>query len=375
MPKIAIFLSDLDGGGAERVMLNLASGFALQNMDVDLLLVRVEGPYVAQIPPEVRLVPLKGGSLLRSLPALVSYLKRERPQVLLSALEDTNMVALWARSLSGISTQTIVTVHNTLSRESRHATTLKRKFVPYLLPWLYPMADAVVCVSEGVASDLENIGLSANSLQVIYNPIVTPQLRKQLQEPLDDPWFAPGEPPVIVGVGRLNPQKDFPTLIRGFAKLRERQPARLLLLGEGEERDRLESLVEELGISEDVTLPGFVANPYPYMARSAVLVLSSAWEGFGNVLVEAMAAGTPVVATNCPSGPAEILANGEYGTLVEVGDSEGMATAIAQTLTEASNPQRLQNRAQEFSLEKAIAQYQKLFNLQANPGAMLPRQA
>lgn len=362
MPKIAIFLSDLDGGGAERVMLNLASGFALQNMDVDLLLVRVEGPYVAQIPPEVRLVPLKGGSLLRSLPALVGYLKRERPQVLLSALEDTNAIALWARSLSGISTQTIVTVHNTLSRESRHATTLKRKFVPYLLPWLYPMADAVVCVSEGVASDLENIGLSANSLQVIYNPIVTPQLRKQLQEPLDDPWFAPGEPPVILGVGRLNPQKDFPTLIRGFAKLRERQPARLLLLGEGEERDRLESLVRELGISEDVTLPGFVANPYPYMARSSVLVLSSAWEGFGNVLVEAMAAGTPVVATNCPSGPAEILANGEYGTLVEVGDSEAMATAIAQTLTEASNPQRLQNRAQEFSLEKAIAQYQKLFN-------------
>ncbi|MEB3829320.1 glycosyltransferase [Phormidium sp. CCY1219] len=379
MSEIAIFLKDLDGGGAERVMLNLAEGFAWQGMDVDLVLVTPEGPYLSQISPQINAVNLNRKSLLRSLPDLVGYLKRERPKVLLSALEDTNLVALWAKSLAGGCTRTIVTVHNTLSRESRHAPNLKRKFVPYLIPWVYPIADAVVCVSRGVAKDLNQLGLRGENIHVIYNPIVTPPLQAKQEESIDHPWFSPGEPPVILGVGRLNKQKDFPTLIRAFAKVRENQSMRLMLLGEGEERSHLESLVRELGIAADVALPGFVANPYAYMARSALLVLSSAWEGFGNVLVEAMSAGTPVVSTNCESGPAEILAEGTYGKLVPVGDSEAMATAIAQTLAEVPDGQVLQTRAAVFSAENAIAQYRQLFPMDSparshdSPNLIQPR--
>lgn len=362
MAKITIFLSDLIGGGAERVMLNLASGFIKQGYLVDLVLARKEGSLLTQIPAQIRVIDLNAASLIRSLPALVRYLKQEQPLTLLSALEDTNIVALIAKQLARVSTSVIVTVHNNLSQESLHAPNLKRKFIPYLVPWLYPWADWVVAVSQGVADDLIKLGLRSSNLKVIYNPIITQEYIRKLQQSLEHPWFNEGQPPVILGVGRLNQQKDFPTLIKAFAQVRQKQPARLIILGEGEERANLETLIKELGISEDVELSGFVDNPYIYMAKATVLVLSSAWEGFGNVLVEAMAAGTPVISTNCPSGPAEILANGEYGKLVTVGNKAEMARAISQSLQGVSQSQLIAQRAKEFSLEKAIDSYHCLFS-------------
>ena len=170
------------------------------------------------------------------------------------------------------------------------------------------------------------------SIEVIYNPVITPQLSQKSQESVDHPWFAPGEPPVVLGVGRLEQQKDFPTLIHAFAKVRQMQTAKLVILGSGREEKKLLSLVNELELSEDVAILGFVENPYAYMAKSAIFVLSSVWEGFGNVVAEALAAGAPVVSTNCPSGPAEILDNGKYGELVSVGDSQAMAEAILRVL-------------------------------------------
>jgi glycosyltransferase involved in cell wall biosynthesis len=254
----------------------------------------------------------------------------------------------------------IVTVHNHLSRESQNATTLKRRLTPQLVKWFYAWADSIVGVSQGVAKNLVEIGLPSEKIEVIYNPIVTPELSEKVQELLNHPWFLPGQPPVILGVGRLQKQKDFPTLIQAFAKLRQQKPIRLMILGEGSERSHLESLVQEMDIAEDVVFPGFVSNPYAYIAQATVLVLSSAWEGFGNVLVEAMAAGTPIVSTDCESGPAEILANGQYGKLVPVGNYEDMAKAIAATLEDAPNREALQKRANEFSLEKALTKYGKL---------------
>ena len=176
------------------------------------------------------------------------------------------------------------------------------------------------------------------------------------EEALDHPWFLPGEPPVILGVGRLTQAKDFPTLIRAFALVRKKHPARLMILGEGEERSKLETLVQELGLEKEVSLPGFVDNPYKYMKRAAVFVLSSKWEGFGNVLVEAMALGTPVVSTNCPSGPAEILENGRWGRLVPVGDVYALAEAIIETLDEEHHPD-VANRAKDFAVELAVEKY------------------
>jgi glycosyltransferase involved in cell wall biosynthesis len=360
MTDLAIFLMDLDGGGAEKVMLNLARGFAEQGLQVDLVLVKAEGPYLSNLPAKVRVVKLESSRLILSIPALARYLKQEEPPVLISALEDTNMVALWARKLAGVSTRVVVSVHNNLSREAQNATTLKRRLTPQFVRWFYPSADRIVAVSQGVAQNLVDIGLSSEKIEVIYNPIVTPELNEKIQESLDRPWFSPDQPPVILGVGRLEKQKDFPTLLQAFAQLKQQHPARLMILGEGSERSKLEELAQKLGIEKDVAFPGFVANPYAYMARAKVLVLSSGWEGFGNVLVEAMAAGTPVVSTDCESGPAEILANGKYGKLVAVGDSEGMAKAIATTLNEPPDREALTKRANQFSLEKALTEYGKL---------------
>jgi glycosyltransferase involved in cell wall biosynthesis len=360
MTKLTFFLNDLAGGGAERVMLNLANGFASQGEAVDLVLARKEGSYLSEIDRRVKVIDLKATSLLRSLPSFVNYLQQQRPAAVISALEDTNLIALFAKIIMGGAIPTFVTVHNNLSQEVYHAQQLKRKIVPYLLRWIYPFADGVVCVSEGVARDLVKLGVDRRQIHVIYNPIVTPELIEKQQAPLDHPWFLPDRPPVILGVGRLTPQKDFPTLIRAFALVRQQQPARLILLGEGEERSSLASLIEKLHLQEEVDLPGFVDNPFAYMARARVLVLSSAWEGFGNVLVEAMAAGTPVVSTDCPSGPAEILANGEYGQLVGIADSEAMARAILKILDCPPDQHQLKQRVMEFSVEKILARYRSI---------------
>ena len=360
-PKIAIFLTDLGGGGAQKVMLNLADGFIDRDLAVDLVLVSKTGAYVSQINPRVNLIDLQGKSLSRSLPLLIRYLKQEQPSVLLSALEDTNIVAIFAKWLANTATKVTVTVHNTLSKEPIHTESLKRKFIFYLIPWLYLLADNVVAVSHGVAKDLIKLGLSKHKINAIYNPIVTPKLNVKLQQSLEHPWFSSDQPPVILGVGRFNIQKDFPTLIRAFAEIRKQISAKLIILGEGEEKSNFESLINKLGVTQDVLLPGFVQNPYVYMKQANIVVLSSAWEGFGNVLVEAMAAGTPVVSTDCPYGPAEILADGKYGKLVSVGDVNGMAKAIYQTLNEVPNTDKLTCRAFEFSQEKAVTKYIKLF--------------
>ena len=379
---IGLFLPSVRGGGAQRMMLNLARGFAGQGLDVDLVLAQAEGPYLDQavpVPgnrlpadhspqaegpyfdqavPEVRVVDLGARRVLASLPGLVRYLRDERPVALLATQTHANVVALWARRLAGVDTRVVVREANALSQVTQNAALARMRLFPSLARRFYPWADSIVAVSQGVAEDLARvIGLPRGRIRVIYNPAVTPELLERAQEPVDHAWFAPGMPPVILGVGRLTRQKDFPTLIRAFALMRQRRPARLVILGEGEQRTRIDALVSEAGLEDDVDLPGFVGNPYAYMARAAVFVLSSVWEGLPNVLVEAMATGTPVVSTDCESGPAEILEGGRYGRLVPVGDVEALAEAVLATLDAPLAAETLQLRAREFSLEKVLVQY------------------
>ena len=355
--KVALFLPSLRGGGAERVMINLARGFSEQGLKVDLVLAKAEGPYLCQVPPEVRVIDLHSDRVLRSLPELARYMGRERPEAILSALNHANVVTIWASKLSRVPCRVVVSVHGTLSPSIAYDAGLRRRLIPNLIGIFYPWADEIVAVSSGVADDLSKItGLQRERIQVIYNPVVGPELLEKAKEALNHPWFAPGEPPVILSVGRLTKQKDYSTLIRAFALVRQEHPARLMILGEGEERPKLEALVRELGLDDDVSLPGFVDNPYAYMARSAVFVLSSVWEGLPNVLIEAMAVGTPVVSTDCPSGPAEILERGEWGRLVPIGDVEEMATAIIATLNDPNHPD-VSKRAQHFGVEKSVQAY------------------
>ena len=369
--RLALFLPSLRGGGAERMMLNLAEGFAKADFCVDLVLAKAEGSYLKNVSKKVRVVDLNANRVIKSLPAFVRYLRSEKPDAMLSAMGHANIVALWARSLARVSTRLVVSERGNLTLSVQNALSKRGRFMPWLMKIFYPRADGVVAVSKGVADDLAVvIGLPRERITVIYNPVVTPELLQKAQEPIDHPWFHPGEPPVILGVGRLTKQKDFPTLIQAFALVRKERPARLIILGEGEDRYELEELIRKLGIASDVDMPGFVDNPYKYMAYSTVFVLSSAWEGLPTVLIEAMACGCPVVSTNCHSGPAEILENGKYGKLVAVGDAAGLAEAMVGTL-DAPESLNVVRRAQDFGVEQAVAGYLEIFGCQVQEGCQL----
>ncbi len=360
--RLAVFIPGLYEGGAERIMLNLAAGFADRGLSVDLVLAQAEGPYLDQIPDTVRIVelnrrPIRMWRACRSLPAMIAYLRRERPDYLLSAL-NANFVALEARRITGIPRRVVISQHNTFSHHYRNLPVWYRQLILLLVRNFYPRADEIVAVSKGVAEDLAcTARIPRTRIRVIYNPVVTRDLALRTREPLQHPWFAPGSPPVILAVGRLTAEKDFGMLIRAFARIAGDQSARLIILGEGEERPRLEELLKDLHLEHKVMLPGFVSNPYPYMARSALLVCSSRSEGLPTVLIEALYCGIPIVSTDCPSGPREILQKHEYGQLVPVGDEATLARAMRDALSgKASLPPP--ESWQPYASEKVIDQYQ-----------------
>ncbi len=355
----AIFIPSLQGGGAERVVINVARGLAAEGQAIDLVVGDAAGPYRDEPLGEVRLIDLGCRRLATAWWPLTRYLRRERPAVLLSALDHANVLAVWARRLAGGRPPVVISVHNSPISNRQHSHGLKRRTVmPLLIRLSYRHADGVVTVSAGVADEVAaGTGVARESIEVIYNPVDLARVRRLAEAEPEHPWLAPGQPPVILGVGRLVPQKDFATLLAAFALVRQARPARLLILGEGELRPALEALVQQLGLEDSVALPGFAANPYAPMARARLLALSSAWEGFGNVVVEALACGTPVVSTDAPHGPAEILDGGRWGRLVAVGDAAGLATAIIETLDDEPDRAALQGRAGDFSVATAAARY------------------
>ncbi|HEY9748659.1 MAG TPA: glycosyltransferase [Allocoleopsis sp.] len=363
-PSISLFLPNLAGGGAERAMLHLAQGFAARGIKTDLILAQVEGAYLDKVPANVRLIDLKAKSpvIVSKTWALRRYLQQEKPDFLLSALDIVSSATL-AQRLAGVPTRIVMCVQTNLTQQfqDRHGNTGTIR--PFLVRQLYPWADAIVAASQGTARDVAQMaGLPEDKVQVIYNPVVMPDLAEKIKAPIDHAWFAEGEPPVILGVGRLVKQKDFLTLVRAFDLVRQRHPARLMILGEADPREplvkpQLEALIQELGLQDDVALPGFVENPYAYMAKSAVFVLSSIYEGFGNVVAEALAAGTSVVSTDCESGPAEILGNGKYGRLAPVGDHKALADGIIAALEQPTDATLLQQRANAFAIDNIVEQY------------------
>ena len=358
-PEIAFFLPNLQGGGAEKVMVNLANAFSTRGTTVDFVLGKAEGPNLEKLYPAINVVDLGTSNVFGWLEPMIRYLKRSKPRIVLSGLHHANLTTIMAKNLSGVDSQIIVTVHGQLSQDVGNSRKKLAKAIPFLVQKLYPKTNRIICVSQGVADELINrYGLPEHKIQVIYNPVLTDDIFEKAEEPIDHPWFQLDQPPVILGVGRLAPQKNFETLIKAFSLVRKKVEAKLVILGEGPERGKLESLVEELGLNDDVRMPGFVESPYKYMKHSNVFVLSSRWEGFGNVIVEALALGVPVVSTDCPSGPAEILENGKWGRLVPVGDPK----ALAEAILEAMNDERGKGieRAKEFTLEKIASQYLEL---------------
>lgn len=357
--QIAFFIENMQGGGAERVMLNLANHTASLGHKVDLVLVHPKGPYIPMVSSQVRVVDLKVRRFREVMPSLIRYFNREKPKAMLSALENANVAAVIARELTGSKTRLVLSEHTTPSQHYKHS---PRQMWSSFTRWggfFYRRADAVVGVSKSVAEDLiQTMRVPEEMVSTIYNPVITPDIAQLAMQPIDHPWLAKLDIPVILAVGSLRQLKDYPTLIRGFSYVRRARPARLIILGEGPERTNLQALINNSGLQDDVDLHGFVTNPYAYMKRASVFVLSSAWEGFGNVLVEAMALGTPVVSSDCPSGPAEILRHGKWGRLVPVGDSRALAEAILETLDNPIKP--MPEAIERFKVDYGAMQYLKL---------------
>jgi glycosyltransferase involved in cell wall biosynthesis len=357
LKKLSIYLPSLRGGGAERAMVTLANGFAARGHRVDLVLAKAEGPYLVDVAAAVRVIDLKAGGVFKSLPGLVCYLRRKRPDAMLSAMSHANVIALIARRLARVPTRLVVSERASLAGVRDHYKGLGHRLIRGLMRLTYPSADAVTVVARAMADDVAvGLGVERSRIHAIYNPVVTPALVHAALETPGHSWFSDGGPPVILSVGRLSAEKDFPTLIKAFATLCKQRPARLIILGEGEDRSLLEKQVQELGLEADVALPGFAANPYAYMRQAGLFVLSSRFEGLPGVLIQAMACGTPVVSTNCPTGPDEILENGRWGRLVPVGDVTALTVAMVETMAEANHPDVIR-RAADFGEGQAVTRY------------------
>jgi glycosyltransferase involved in cell wall biosynthesis len=360
--RLAIFLPGLYDGGAERVMLNLTQGLVDYGFEVDLVLSQAEGPFVSEVSKSIRMIELNKTHLsaqrtLFSLPSLVRYLRRERPVAMLSCLNYANIVATWAKLLARVPVRLAVNEQNTFSSEREQFSGYSRWLLQGLMRLVYPQADAIIGVSEGVADDLVKVlRIPPQRVKVIYNPVITPELQDKKDGVLEHPWFEKNQPPVVLGVGRLTKQKGFDMLIQAFAQVRRKRVVRLVILGEGEERSKLLDLARQLGVDQDVDLPGFVSNPYPYMANASVFVLSSRWEGLPTVLVEALFCGVQLISTDCPSGPSEILKNGQYGQLVPVDHADSLSQAINNVLDGNTLPIS-EGSWQAYTLDTVVKQY------------------
>jgi glycosyltransferase involved in cell wall biosynthesis len=368
---VALFLSGLTGGGAQRRTLTLAGAFARRGHRVSLLPVRAEGPFLSQVPYGVDVVPVGGPlishaiarrsrttSVVAATFALIRRLRTLQPDAVLSTSDPANITAVAARALGHLSCATIAVANIDHSSALRRRPAMVRPLLRRILIAAYRSADAVIGISTGTSRSLcAMTGLPAGRVATILNPIDRDAIEEQARAPAPHRWLADPAVPLVLAVGKLKVQKDYPTLLRAFARARLQRPLRLLVLGEGELRTRLEKLVCDLDVSADVAFEGFVANPFCYMARASVLVLSSAWEGLSNTLLEALACGCPVISTDCPSGPREILDDGRYGELVPVGDEVALARAILDVIAHPPDSQCLRVRARSFSVDAAAEAY------------------
>jgi glycosyltransferase involved in cell wall biosynthesis len=358
---IAVFLPSLGGGGAERTMVRLANGLAEQGERVDLVVAGAAGPLRLQVASAVQIVDLRtDGAVLKALVPLAAYLRRQRPSTLISAMSHANVIAICASMLTGRRTKIIVSERTSFRGVSKMYRSLPNRLVRAGMALLYRFADGVTTVADAIRTELiEDLGLPPERVHTVYNPVVDDTLFERARAEIDDEWFRAGEPPVVIGIGRLAPEKNFELLIRAFATVRRTRVARLLILGEGAERDGLTRLVAELELVGSVRLPGYVSNPMPYLAQSSVFVLSSNLEGMPGVLVEALALSVPVVSTDCLTGPAEILQGGKWGALVPMDDVNAMADAIGAALDRGRQTDQVQ-AVSRFMTSETVSRYRDL---------------
>jgi exopolysaccharide biosynthesis WecB/TagA/CpsF family protein len=357
---VAFYMHDLSGGGVERMRLSLIRALQARGLAVTLIVSHRQGPLAALLPNGLDVVELGLHGVLRSVLPLARVLRRVRPDVLVASLDHNNVTAMLARSLGNTGARLVICQHNALSAQASLG--WRYRAIPYLYWALQRAADAIVAVSQGVADDLSTVTrIAPRHITPIYNPVIEGDFGERCNRPAPHPWLTDGGAPVLVFAGRLTAQKDPGLLLEALALLQAHMPARLMLLGDGPLLPALEAQAARLGVSEHVVFAGFQDNPLPWISRAACLVSASLYEGLGNVLIEALACGTPVVATDCPHGPAEILLGGAAGSLVPVGDAGGMATAIARTLAVAQDRAALRARGLCFTASACADAHLALF--------------
>lgn len=360
-PRVAVFIPNLEGGGAERVTANLIGGLVRSGISVDLLVVRAQGPNLARIPPQVRVTELGAPRTLQAVRPLAAWLKRERPDALLAVMDSAAAAAMAARRLARVPTRLVAVLHSATWMQATATIPFGERWLPLALRGLLVDTDAIVAVSQGAAGELTQLfPWLRGKVQTIYNPVVTSELLARAQDPPQHPWLIQTEVPVVVAVGRLCAAKDFATLIEAFALLRARRQVRLIVFGDGELRAALEAQVARLNLGDSVQLPGWTDNPWAALRSASLFVLSSEYEALPTVLIEALACGTPVVATDCRFGPREVLQDGKLGRLTPVRDAAALAGAMAETLDQPLAAETLQAGAQAFSETLCTNQYLQL---------------
>jgi len=365
--KLSVFISFSGEGGVERMVSSLIEQFCLQGFDVDVLLAKARGEHLQKLTPTAKRIKLGSDHTWLTLWPLVKYLKKEQPEALLAVKHRALLVALLAKKIAGVNTRIVGRLGTHVSTALEGKSNFRKAVWFASMRHIYPWADQLIPVAQGVADDIYNItAMDKTKLNVIRNPVVTSSMLELANAPLDHPWFLNSEIPVMLGVGRFTRQKDFPCLIRAFAHVRKNRPCRLVILGKGADQAACLELASELGVNKDVHFPGFDANPFRYMRHAQLFVLSSAWEGSPNVLCEALALGTPVVSTRCPSGPNEILQEGQYGPLVPVGDHFALAKAIENTLDTPLPAETLKEAVTNYTAEKSADGYLNALGL-TNP--------
>ena len=359
----AVYMHDLSSGGVERQCLVLTRELQARGVDVVLVVHQMRGELLAMLPPGVPVVNLHSSRTLQDVWRLRQFLRKQRPDVFMANVDHNNIAAALAKTLAGSETRLVICQHNPLTAGFHATVNWKHRVVPWCYWALASRIDHAVAVSDGLAAEMIDAGLPPSKVTTIFNGVIGDDFAARAAAPLHHPWLDRRDRPVFVTAGRLVEMKDQRNLLRAFALHLQQRPARLMLLGVGPMLETLRALTESLGIADHVAFEGFVQNPLPYMRAADAFVLSSRSEGFGNVLVEAMGCGTPVVSTDCPHGPADILAHGKYGILVPPRDPEALASALGRVLQDREQwpSGRLRGRAEAFSYAACADQYARLF--------------
>jgi len=361
---VALFYKNMNLGGVQHMMVRLANGLAERGYNVEMVVGEMHNSFRNELSDKVKVVDLGTTAILGMTFALLKYLRTNSPKALYTAVPNCNAVAAVAALLSGSNTKLTISERSDTFEEFRNTKASLYKLSIFLIPLTYRLAHKIVAVSAGTARSLSQFSkIPLSKIEVVYNPAFSEEIIEQSLEEVDHPWIR-GPFKLVVAAGRLVPQKNFSLLLRAAALVVEKDPnVKFILLGEGPERALLEQLRAELRLEDHVDLPGADRNPFRWFAKADLFVLSSDWEGFGNVLVQALACGCQVVSTDCPSGPREILSDGLFGDLVEVKNSRALADSILRRLASPLDRVSQQNRARDFTLKAAVDEYERVFGL------------